>query len=130
MEVIKKREKIREKVMAEAREWAGKLPLKVTAILVGSYARGDFNLWSDIDIILISDGFKGNPIQRLKELDMLPAYQVIPLTPEEFKALLKKRDPLAIEAVRVGVILREDVKIADLLVPFKSSPNNRALTRE
>jgi len=114
----------------EAREWAGKLPLKVTAILVGSYARGDFNLWSDIDIILISDGFKGNPIQRLKELDILPAYQVIPLTPEEFKALLKKRDPLAIEAVRVGVILREDVKIADLLVPFQSSPNNRALTRE
>ena len=30
----------------------------VTFILFGSYARGDFNLWSDIDIIVISDKFK------------------------------------------------------------------------
>ncbi len=31
---------------------------KTTLILFGSYARGDFNLWSDIDIIIISDYFK------------------------------------------------------------------------
>lgn len=120
MEIIKKRVKLREKVIAEAREWAGRLPLKVTAILVGSYARGDFNLWSDIDIILISDSFKGNPIQRLKELNVLPAYQIIPLTPEEFKRLLEKKDPLAVEALKIGVILREDVKIDDLSVSSKS----------
>jgi len=121
MEIIKKRVKLREKVIAEAREWAGRLPLKVTAILVGSYARGDFNLWSDIDIILISDSFKGNPIQRLKELNVLPAYQIIPLTPEEFKRLLEKKDPLAVEALKIGVILREDVKIDDLSVSSKSN---------
>jgi len=120
MEIIKKRVKLREKVIAEAREWAGRLPLKVTAILVGSYARGDFSLWSDIDIILISDSFKGNPIQRLKELNVLPAYQIIPLTPEEFKRLLEKKDPLAVEALKIGVILREDVKIDDLSVSSKS----------
>jgi len=120
MEIIKKRVKLREKVIAEAREWAGRLPLKVTAILVGSYARGDFNLWSDIDIILISDSFEGNPIQRLKELNVLPAYQIIPLTPEEFKRLLEKKDPLAVEALKIGVILREDVKIDDLSVSSKS----------
>ena len=120
MEIIKKRVKLREKVIAEAREWAGRLPLKVTAILVGSYARGDFSLWSDIDIILISDSFEGNPIQRLKELNVLPAYQIIPLTPEEFKRLLEKKDPLAVEALKIGVILREDVKIDDLSVSSKS----------
>jgi len=31
---------------------------KTTLILFGSYARGDFNLWSDVDLIIISDYFK------------------------------------------------------------------------
>ena len=31
---------------------------KVTVVLYGSYARGDFNLWRDVDILLISDAFK------------------------------------------------------------------------
>ena len=30
------------------------------AILYGSYAKGSFNEWSDIDIVLISENFQGN----------------------------------------------------------------------
>ena len=30
------------------------------AILFGSYAKGTFNEWSDIDIALVSDNFQGN----------------------------------------------------------------------
>ena len=31
-----------------------------TAILFGSYAKGNFGEWSDIDIALVSDDFEGN----------------------------------------------------------------------
>jgi len=65
----------------------------------------------------LTDSFE----QRPKELNVLPAYQIIPLTPEEFKRLLEKKDLLAVEALKIGVILREDVKIDDLLVSSKSN---------
>ncbi|RLG90819.1 MAG: nucleotidyltransferase domain-containing protein [Candidatus Hecatellales archaeon] len=111
MEVIKERKRIREKIIKEASSWTAKLPFKATAMLIGSYARGDFNLWSDIDILLISEEFKGNPVERLKALDIPPGFQVIPLTLKEFKKLLTKRNQLAIEATKHGVILRNDLKL-------------------
>ncbi len=114
MEIVKERMGIRERVIEEAADWARKLPFTATAVLVGSYARGDFNLWTDVDVILVSDTFKGSPLDRLRMLDTPPAYQVVPLTPEEFKRLVEKGDQLAIEALTIGVILREDVKIPRL----------------
>ena len=109
MEVIKRRRKLRERVITEAKAWATKLPLKLTAVLIGSYTRGDFNLWSDIDILLISDDFKGAPIERLKVLDIPPGYQVIPLAPKEYRKLLAKKNPLATEANESGAVLRDDL---------------------
>jgi len=111
MEVIERRKKLREKVAEVASDWAAKLPFKATAILAGSYARGDFNLWSDIDVLLISEDFKASPVERLKGLDMPSGFQIIPLTPDEFKRLLAKRDRLALEAVESGIILRDDLKL-------------------
>mgnify|MGYP000312404807 CR=1 FL=1 len=111
VEIINRRRKEREAVIKTASEWASKLPFEVTAILVGSYARGDFNLWSDVDIVLISPRFKGNPLERLKDIDAPPAFQIIPLTPGEFQKLLSRRNPLATEAVTSGVPLRDDLKL-------------------
>ncbi|MBS7648760.1 nucleotidyltransferase domain-containing protein, partial [Candidatus Bathyarchaeota archaeon] len=54
MEIIEERRRLREKRIEEAREWASRIRLRVTAILIGSFARGDFNLWSDVDILVIS----------------------------------------------------------------------------
>lgn len=107
MEIIRERERRKETIVEEAKRWAKSLTFKCTAILIGSYARGDFNLWSDIDIVLISE-FKGSPLERLKILDINPGFQVIPLTPTEFKILVKKKDPLAVEALEYGIILRDD----------------------
>lgn len=39
----------------------------VTVILFGSYARGDYNLASDFDLVVISDKIKGNPLERTRE---------------------------------------------------------------
>lgn len=55
MEYIKKRLEKRKRVIEEVRMWAEALEFKSTVILIGSYARGDFNEWSDIDILLIKE---------------------------------------------------------------------------
>jgi len=101
---------LRERVIEEAERWARSLPFKATAILIGSYARGDFNLWSDVDVIVISE-FRGSPIQRLAQIDFPPGYEVIPLTFEEYKRLAERGAQLAVEARKHGVVLRDDYRI-------------------
>ena len=68
MEIVKERRRLRQRIIEEARRWARSLPFKATVILIGSYARGDFNLWSDVDVIVISE-FRGNPLRRLERID-------------------------------------------------------------
>ncbi|MEM1582653.1 MAG: nucleotidyltransferase domain-containing protein [Candidatus Bathyarchaeia archaeon] len=111
MEIIEERRRLREKRIEEAREWASRIRLRVTAILIGSFARGDFNLWSDVDILVISEDFVGSPLERLKGLDAPPGYQVIALTPREFKVLLMRGEPMVKEATEYGVVLRDDLNI-------------------
>jgi len=60
MEILKQRRRLREKVIEEAGRCARSLPFKATAVLIGSYARGDFNLWIDIDVIVTSE-FRETP---------------------------------------------------------------------
>lgn len=38
---------------------------KFTRVLYGSMARGDYNVWSDIDFLVISDELPENPLKRL-----------------------------------------------------------------
>lgn len=111
MEILRKRIEERRRVIEKAREWANKLPFKSSVALIGSYARGDFNLWSDIDVVVISDEFRGNPLERLRNIDTPPGFEVIPLTTQEFRELLRKRNPMAIELIKNGVILRDDYNI-------------------
>ncbi|RLG85713.1 MAG: nucleotidyltransferase domain-containing protein [Thermoprotei archaeon] len=122
MEILRERRKHREEVIKEAKQWALKLPFKASIILIGSYARGDFNLWSDVDVVVIAE-FKGSPLERLKRLNTPPGYEIIPLTPSEFQRLLKKNNPLAIEVVSRGVILRDDYKIKNLSA-FRSNKSS------
>lgn len=131
MEVIRERERRRRKMIEDAREWALSLDFKVSVILIGSYARGDFNLWSDVDILLISDTFKGSPLKRLENIDLPPGFQVIPLNTNELKKLYDKNDILVREALECGIILRDDLQLAHKL-PFSQqskvfieSRNNR-----
>ncbi|WP_232203760.1 nucleotidyltransferase domain-containing protein [Caldivirga maquilingensis] len=85
---------------------------KLTAILYGSYARGDFNLWSDVDVILITEHFRGREfITRCVELiDTPPRLEPICWTPEEARKAMKK--PWRIEALRTSIILIDDHGLA------------------
>lgn len=115
--IIKRRGEERRRVINSIREWARKLDFKATVMLIGSYARGDFNLWSDIDILLIAKTDK--PVhRRLEELDYPAGTEIIFLTPEEFKELLKKKEKYVLEALRDGIILRDDYDLTTSLEKY------------
>ena len=90
---------------------------KVSVLLHGSYARGDFNLWSDVDIIIVSDAFNNVRFLDRYELvkELLPDnVEPILWTPGEAETLLQK--PAWRHALRRGVVvLRDDYSLAKLL---------------
>lgn len=118
MDIVEKRVIHREAIIAEASAFASSLDFKVSAFLIGSYSRGDFNLWSDIDIVLISD-FTGNILERLKKLDFPSGYEVIPLTFDEFRHMLSKKNPICMELKSSGVTLRDDLGVTEYITKLK-----------
>lgn len=110
MEIVERRRKQREEVIKDASEFATSLPIKCTVLLIGSYARGDFNIWSDVDLLIIGH-FVGNPLERLKAIDLPAGYEAILLTPDEFTARSKKNDRLIRESLLNGVVLRDDFSL-------------------
>ena len=110
MEIVEKRIEERNKIIQEAKAYSKTLPFKCSVLLIGSYARGDFNLWSDIDLLIIGD-FKGNPLERLKDIDFPPGYETIMFTPEEINKMKMKNDNFITDALKDGVTLRDDLRI-------------------
>lgn len=69
--VLKEREKEREKAIELAKAYVSKVKAHIdikAAVLYGSMARGDFNLGSDIDLLIISDNLPAHPLKRLELL--------------------------------------------------------------
>ena len=118
MDIIEKRIGQRADIIKRATAFAKGLDFSVSAFLIGSYSRGDFNLWSDIDIVMISD-FKGNLIERLKRLDFPSGYEIIPLTFDEFRNMLLKKNPICVELKSFGVLLRDDLGVAEYISKLK-----------
>ncbi|OWP55852.1 MAG: hypothetical protein B2I17_09210 [Thermoplasmatales archaeon B_DKE] len=114
MDVIEKRVSQRNLAIDRAREFAKSLTEDASVFLIGSYSRGDFNLWSDIDVVVISN-FEGNLLSRLKSMDFPPGFEIIPLTVNEFKKMRAKKNPICVELERTGILLRDDLKISILL---------------
>ncbi len=85
-----------------------------TVILYGSFARGDFNLWSDVDVIVVSNVFEG--VRPLDRYDILPAVERIepvPVTLHEFRQLLSK--PSWRYALRDAVIIVDALGVERVL---------------
>ena len=81
------------------------IPIK-EAILFGSYARGAQREFSDIDIALVSDIFKGDRIDdkdkiRNITLSISSEIEVIPFSPEDFYS----DNPFAKEISKTGIKL-------------------------
>jgi predicted nucleotidyltransferase len=81
------------------------IPIK-EAILFGSYARGNYQEWSDIDIALVSDIFVGNQIDdkdkiRKITLSISSEIEVIPFSPNDFNM----QNPFVKEILTTGMRL-------------------------
>ena len=81
-----------------------------TIILYGSMARGDYGEWSDVDLVVISNRLRGNPLERTEELVKLNRGLYMPLelaayTEEGFLRALRALSPTALDALHEGVVL-------------------------
>jgi len=123
--IAEKRRELRERIIRKVKVFAESLKEvlgSVTVVLVGSYARGDFNEWSDIDLLIIVAEADPNPLKRYDKILGLLVKHGLPIEPiivtkREFLKGLKKKNPLFIEAIKLGVILRDDLKL------FNSRPH-------
>lgn len=83
---------------------------KFTGVLYGSMARGDNNLWSDIDFIVISDNLPNNPLKRSEFLYSLTeiSIEVKGFTRNEFLKMIEKRNPMALDSLLEGKLIVDD----------------------
>ena len=83
---------------------------KFTGVLYGSMARGDNNVWSDIDFLVISDNLPENPLQRLEFLYSLTekSIEVKGYTRNEFLKMIEKRNPIALDSLMEGKMIADD----------------------
>jgi len=76
------------------------------AVVIGSVARGDFNRWSDVDTVVVAEGLSGSLSERLTQLGPRPPrVELSPWRPEEARFRLARNDPMAVEAMYVGIWL-------------------------
>lgn len=82
------------------------IPVK-QAILFGSYAKGNYDAWSDIDLALVSEVFEGIRIKdrgkiRLITLNISSDIEVLPYSPKDFNA----DDPFVKEIMETGIKIK------------------------
>lgn len=107
VERSRERDRLIELARVYVQSLADRMPL-VAAAVVGSVARGDFNVWSDVDVVVVAEALPGRAPERGRLLgeDVPGGVQPIGFTPAEFAAALRRRNPLTVEAVTVGIHLR------------------------
>ncbi|MBO3769210.1 MAG: nucleotidyltransferase domain-containing protein [Thermoproteota archaeon] len=102
---------------------------RITAvILFGSRARGDWGPWSDYDLLIIGD-FKKKYVDRIGDILELLSDIKIPVEPhpytlEESLKMLRKGNPLIIDAIECGKVLYRDTDYEELLKAFLKLKKN------
>lgn len=110
---LREREKKRNKALKKAKIYVSKLRTQIdvnAAILYGSMARGDFNLGSDIDILIISDALPAHPLKRMELLYSIINGGIEPkgYTISEIQNMLNKNNAMLVDALAHGVVLWDD----------------------
>lgn len=107
--VIERRRAERQALLDRAVTFVRSLPPSLglrAAVVVGSVARGDFNRWSDIDVVVVADHLPAGWLDRLDALGPRPGLvQPVAWTPSEWRRQLERGNPLAREGVEAGVWL-------------------------
>jgi predicted nucleotidyltransferase len=107
---LERRRVEREQRLALAREYVEHVGRRIpvtAAVVAGSIARGDFNLWSDIDVVVVSDALPAPGPAREQALagEAAPGLELHGYTSAEFSRALERGDRLALEAAERGVLL-------------------------
>jgi predicted nucleotidyltransferase len=110
VDIIENRKRQREQVIGHVSDFINGLNFKCTALLIGSYARGDFNLWSDVDLLIIGE-FNGTPLERLKNFNLPPGYEAILLTPDKVAKRMKMNERFISDSFENGVIIKDHLHL-------------------
>ncbi len=117
--VVRERMKKREKALRVAKEFAEctkKVFDEVSAFLFGSYLRGDFNEWSDIDVLIVAKDPPKNPLRRLDLVESCllkyPEVEPVIVSVEEFNRMVKKRNPIISDIKKRKVVLIDDLNLS------------------
>jgi predicted nucleotidyltransferase len=114
--VIEARREEQQELVAHARRYGERLRARIgplSMFVVGSVARGDFNMWSDVDVVVIADGLPAHPLERSRLLYDLVEGGIEPkgYTLAEFGRLLTQGHPLASEAMEKGIVLQDELGV-------------------
>ena len=75
-----------------------------SAILFGSYAKGDYNDWSDIDVALVSNNFSGNRFIDKEKIRKYNAQFDYMISPMPFRTSnFTKKDRFVNEILSTGI---------------------------
>jgi hypothetical protein len=85
-----------------------------TVLLYGSIARGDFNLWSGVDVLVVSDALPLHPLARSEALQrlVLPGIEPKGLTLREYQDAEARDRPFVREIAKHCIVLRDDLGLA------------------
>ncbi len=109
-EVLRRRRTWRRQLLREARDFVGRIDPALglrSAVVVGSVARGDFHIDSDIDLVITAERLPARAADRLAAVGWPDGGRVVPVvwTPEELARQRRRRNPLAVEADTVGLAI-------------------------
>ena len=108
LKALEERRRERERLLAVAARYVESLARRApvhAAAVAGSVARGDFNVWSDVDVVIVLDELPETLPERLALLmaDRPAHVQPFGYTGDELHAALRKGNRLVAEAVSDGV---------------------------
>lgn len=111
IKAVEERRAERERLIEFARAYVARLAERLDvrgAAVVGSVARGDFNVWSDVDVVVIAAPLPVRTPDRVALLleEAPPEVQPIGYTPEELERAWMKGNALVRESVERGIVLR------------------------
>jgi hypothetical protein len=81
---------------------------KVSLVLFGSYARGDFNYWSDVEVIIVSEHFRGLEFPR-RGAEVCEPIDAICWTPDEATIIINKDSWK--QALSQSVVIADDYNL-------------------
>jgi uncharacterized protein len=114
--VVARRQAERRALVGRAERFAAALgadPNVLAVVVFGSVARGDFNLWSDVDVLVVLGEVDDRRVEQVRAAgrEVGPVQPVV-WTAAQLRAQRRRHDPIAIESVEHGIWLVGDA--ADL----------------